>query len=525
MTPGWAHWLALIVVVGTLAFIGSSADRPLLDVPAVVPRVRKLSADIVQRAIVSTGLAKEPEDVVFPAPIVRDGPGWRAVIDLPHGVTVGQVVDRRDRLASGLDLALGQVWPEGITGGSLRRLVLWVGDEDLSQTKPPGWPLRQRGSVDMFAEFPFGTDQRGNPVPMCLMFTNLLVGAIPRMGKTFSARLAMLAAGLDPTAEQHVYDFKGGQDWMCFEPTAHRIGIGDEPEIMAAALADFRGLRAEMSRRYKVVRGLPSDVCPEGKVTRELANKKSLRLHPIVVSVDECQVGFTHPDHAGDFTEIVTDLIKRGPAVGIIVILATQKPDKDSLPSGIRDNVGTRFGMRVMTWQVSDMVLGSGMAKGGFNAAALTRADRGIGYLVGASDDVEAQLARTYLVDAAGAAAIVERARAAREAVGTITGHAAGEQPQSAPSYSLLDDVAAVLRADEPKVWSETVVERLAELRPDAYTGWTPAQLTAGLKPYGVATSQVWGQTDGGKGRNKRGLIRDDVLTAIADRDNRKAIE
>jgi S-DNA-T family DNA segregation ATPase FtsK/SpoIIIE len=324
----------------------------------------------------------------------------------------------------------------------------------------------------------------------------------------------------------HVYDFKGGQDWMPFEAVAHRFGVGDDREVMEGFVTDLRDLAVEMSRRYKVLRSLPSDVCPESKVTRELANKKSLGLHPIVLSVDECQRGFEHDEHGKEIEALTTDLVKRGPAVGIILVLATQKPDKDSLPSGIRDNIGARFGMRVMSWQVSDMVLGSGMSKAGFNAASLTRADKGIGYLVGASEDIEAQLARTYLIDSAAVTRVVQRARAAREAAGTLTGHAAGETVDSGPDYSILDDIRGVTGANEPKLWSETVLTRLVELRPDVYTGWKPAQLASALKPYGIGTTQVWAQAeDGSGGANKRGIVRDDIIAAITVRDRKKGIE
>jgi hypothetical protein len=66
------------------------------------------------------------------------------------------------------------------------------------------------------------------------------------------------------------------------------------------------------------------------------------------------------------------------------------------------------------------------------------------------------------------------------------------------PAYSLIKDVASVIRVDEAKVWSETVVDRLAELRPDAYGEWTHLdgrakgnRLASALKPFGVETLQV----------------------------------
>ena len=45
---------------------------------------------------------------------------------------------------------------------------------------------------------PFGLDQFGRKVAFCLMWISLLIGAQPRRGKTFAARLIALFAALDP---------------------------------------------------------------------------------------------------------------------------------------------------------------------------------------------------------------------------------------------------------------------------------------------------------------------------------------
>lgn len=40
------------------------------------------------------------------------------------------------------------------------------------------------------------------------MFALMIIGALPRMGKTFLLRLLALAAALDTSAELHLYDLK-----------------------------------------------------------------------------------------------------------------------------------------------------------------------------------------------------------------------------------------------------------------------------------------------------------------------------
>lgn len=519
LAPHWVLWLLGVLAVGVLGRVGTNPDRPVLDPVRVEARVRRLTADVVIRALVAAKIAKDGGDLAFPSPIMRDGPGWRATIDLPYGVTVGDVVEKRAAVASGLDLALGQVWPEGVTGGSLRRLILWVGDEDLSQRKPVLWPLIKDGRVDLFAPFRVATDQRGNPVLLLLMFTSVIIGAVPRMGKSFFLRLLLLAAALDVTAELHVYDLRGSADYVPMEPVCHRIGIGDDEELIGMALADLRALQNEMRRRYALIRDLPSELAPEGKVTRALADTKNYRLHPIVIGVDECQVWFTHPEHGKELEELTTDLVKRGPAAGIITMLATQKPDDKSLPTGITDNAGTRMAMRVMNWRVSEMITGSGMSKIGINAASLTRADKGVGYLVGASDDVDAQLVRGDLADANHAKVVVARAVALREGAGGITGQAAGEAVEKLAGSTLLDDVLLVIRGDA-RIHSEDLCARLAELRPE-YRAITPTALAAMLKAAGVETERNLKVA----GINRAGIKRDALLAGIASRDEQLSIE
>lgn len=103
--------------------------------------------------------------------------------------------------------------------------------------------------------------------------------------------------------------------------------------------------------------------------------------------------------------------------------------------------------------------------------------------------------------------------------------HAAG-QPTETPAArrdTLLDDILAVVPVTEPKVWMETLVDRLAGLRPDVYGALTRDQLGAALKPYGISTSQVWG-TDPitGKGANRRGIERQQIADLVADRNRRR---
>ena len=118
---------------------------------------------------------------------------------------------------------------------------------------------------------------------------------------------------------------------------------------LRAVWAIFRPeLREETRRRTKVIRNLPESVCPDNKVTPELAARKNLRLAPIVVGGGRVPGAVRAPRARRGAGGDLHRPGKRGPALGITLILATQRPDAKSLPTGISANAILRFRLKVM---------------------------------------------------------------------------------------------------------------------------------------------------------------------------------
>ncbi|MEU9428508.1 cell division protein FtsK [Streptomyces sp. NPDC048342] len=534
LAPTWLEVLALALLTAGFGFLGAPSDKPVISRAVVTTEVERLTSGIVERALGALGiaeinkaLAKGGEGIKFPAPITRDGPGWRADVDLPYGVTVPDILDRREKLASGLRRPLGCVWPEPVTDEHAGRMVLWVGDRALNKVPSPTWPLAKSGTASLFKPLPFGTDQRGRNVDLTLMYDNVLIGAMPGMGKTFSLRTPLLAAALDVLAELLVWELKGTGDLDPLKKVAEDYGSGPDDDTAAAALDSIRYVYKDLERRAKVISSLPKDKCPENKITPALAANRSLGLHPLVLAIDECQELFSHEKFGKEAGALCTAIIKRGRALGVILLLATQRPDKESLPPAISANVGTRFCLRVMGQIENDMILGTSNYKNGIRATSFTKSDKGIGYLVGAADDP--QIVRGYYMDNPAADAICERARKARIDAGTLRGMAAGAAPERREAVDpLLEDILAVVAADEAKPWNDVTVDRLAELRPEKYGAWAELkdaekarQLTTALKPYGVTTGQVARRING-KTVNRTGFERAHIVTAIAERDRNR---
>lgn len=500
---------------------GRKAGQPLVQAAVVSPQVEKLTPDVVLRALKVLSIAGISQAIgnqewglkdMLTDPIHRDGPGWLANVSLPFGVTATEIMDRREKLASGLRRPLGCVWPETVPGGHPGQVALWVGYEDMSKTRQAAWPLARAGTADLFRPVQFGTDQRGRGADVTLMFTSGIVGSIPRMGKTFLLRLLLLIAALDPRAEVHAYDLKGTGDLSPLERVAHRYRPGDEDEDIDYAIADLRRMREEMRRRTKVIRGLPKEICPENKVTPDLAKDRRLRLHPVVIGVDECQVWFEHPVYGKEFESICTDLVKRGPALGIVILLATQRPDAKSIPTGISANAVLRWCLKVMGWQENDMVLGTGAHSRGTRATMFDLADKGICYFSGEGE--RPRIVRTHEINQETADVIALRARGLRERAGTLSGYALGvdgeEEVRSFPA-----DVLSVF-GDDTKLWSETVAARLRGQLPGAYEGITPEAVASQLRQAQIPVKDV---REAGKA-NRKGCEREAVEAAAGVRED-----
>jgi S-DNA-T family DNA segregation ATPase FtsK/SpoIIIE len=275
-----------------------------------------------------------------------------------------------------------------------------------------------------------------------------------------------------------------------------------------------------MNRRYEVMRTLPHDRCPEGKLTPVLARDKRLGMPLVLLCIDEVQRYLEDAVHGSTILSLLVELAKVAPAAGIMLVLATQRPDSKTLPEALRGQLGTRFALRVMNWQGSETILGAGTYPE-LDASKLLNSHKGVGILLGADDgelaEAGGQTVRTHLLDLEALQKIVERGRELRVKAGTLTGVAAGEDLiKETPARAFLDDVAAVFGPGEAKLWSEAIASRLAERWPAAYDGWSATDLGTRLGRHGIRTIQVWGQTPEGENANRKGIALEAVMEALA---------
>ena len=251
----------------------------------------------------------------------------------------------------------------------------------------------------------------GRRVDVAVIEHNWLLGSMPGQGKTSAVRVLVGAAALDPTVEMWLHELKGTGDLDPFECCSHRFISGIDDESIGYAAESLALLRREVMARADRLKKLDRALCPDKKVTRQIANKRSLKLYPLMCAIDECQNLFGHPKYGKQAGEDAVFIIKIGRALGVFLILATQRPDKDSLPTGVSGNVSTRFCLKVAGQVENDMILGTSAYKNGARATTFRpKIDAGLGYLKG--EENVPQVVRTYYLNTETTERVARRARA-----------------------------------------------------------------------------------------------------------------
>jgi S-DNA-T family DNA segregation ATPase FtsK/SpoIIIE len=519
LAPWWAWWAAGTVALPVLARAGRPADRRIIGAATVTPRFRKLTGDIVLRAYYSAKLGnpdKPDQKITFGSTMQRDGDGSRVLVDLPYGTGLPDAVKAKDSIASGLDVQVSQVFLHR-DPSSIRRHVLWVADRDPLAVPVGRTPLLSGRPTDVWQPAPFGLDERGQLVTVPLMWNSTLISALPRQGKSFAARALGLYCALDPFVQLGTFDFKGSPDWRKFALVADSCAFGLTPSRAGLPIEIFLqtllAIKDDVQRRYQQLSELPADVCPEGKLTREIARDPRYGMPVRVLILDEFQEVYDLGEVSKEIASLLTFLVKVAPGAGVILIGATQRPS--GVGSGqvaqqftsFRDNFSVRFGLRTSSWQVSELCLGAGAYSEGLDTSQLLPQYKGVGILRGATD--ASPTVRTYLADGGDAERILVTARAIRERAGTLSGMAVDEAAP-APVMDVLRDVLLVLE-DAPGLHWPVLSLRLAARFPDRWAGATGESVSATVRAAGVPSVDVKVS-----GRTAKGCRRADVQAAVA---------
>ncbi|MFI9170496.1 cell division protein FtsK [Streptomyces lincolnensis] len=495
-------WLAL---AGVWAVGRHRQTAPTWALPAdgderdVVP-----DENAIMRALGKLGIAplnaalKEGWKPRWVQPSTRSGNGWHAQLQLPEGVPVEMIADKKRTLAHNLMRKPIEVWPtEPRTQAGV--LDLWVADPGVLTKPVPPWPLLTEGTTDFFRGVPVALNARGEQVIGRLMAANYLIAGIMGSGKSSLVIALLLGAMLDPLVEIDVHVLAYNSDYDPMRPRLRSLVKGDDDEHVVAAMDTLRALAGEVSRRGQELERIGTDT----KVTREMAERDP-SMRPRIVVFDEVHELFGHKEYGKEAKELALKVTKKARKTAIMLMWITPDADAASLPRGISKTVSHRVAFAINDHQGNDAILGTGMHKNGYSATTLV-AGEDVGTAMAAGFGKTPGLIRSYYVrKEAGVdevTPVVERAMALYE----------GTAAPKAPAFEPVDHLADVLvvLGLESKLRTQDVIHRLRDHKPAAYDGWTFRDLARVLD-------------DCGHGEYKTGGVmhvsRQRILDAIADR-------
>ncbi|WP_248959817.1 hypothetical protein [Sphaerisporangium perillae] len=212
--------------------------------------------------------------------------------------------------------------------------------------------------------------------------------------------------------------------------------------------------------------------------------------------MDETRYYVTSPQ-GEEIVEAMVDIASRGPAAGVLLVLASQRMTTDAIPGPLKGVCSLRWAMRCPDTTASNAVLGQGAAGAGYNASDIPRSHRGVGILdADGSDPVKV---RSYFLDDQGPdlMAVADAAYALRLAAGTLPSRTRDE-PVEDPAVKVLEAFG-----DDERLHTAELAERLGD-------GWNPSRIAEALRPYGIAPGDVKIS-----GTNRNGYRRQDLESAL----------
>lgn len=435
-------------------------------------------------------------------PSTRSGNGWHAQLQLPEGVPVEMIADKKSTLAHNLMRKPIEVWPTE-PRDQAGVLDLWVADPGVLTKPVPPWPLLTEGTTDFFRGVPVALNARGEQVIGRLMAANYLIAGIMGSGKSSLVVSLLLGAMLDPLVEIDVHVLAYNNDYDPMRPRLRSLVKGDDDEHVVAAMDTLRALAGEVSRRGQELERIGTDT----KVTREMAERDP-SMRPRIVVFDEVHELFTHKEFGREAKELALKVTKKARKTAIMLMWITPDADAASLPRGISKTVSHRVAFAINDHQGNDAILGTGMHKNGYSATTLV-AGEDVGTAMAAGFGKTPGLIRSYYVrKEAGVdevTPVVERAMKAYK-----NGESVWEVPTFAP-VDHLNDIAAVL-GHSPRMLTLDVLHGLKDRNPVEYGTWSPRDLKAVLDDAGHGEYK----TNGGKMH----VSLDRILDAIAARDD-----
>jgi hypothetical protein len=338
--------------------------------------------------------------------------GWRARLRLARGQTIDDVRAKLPAIESGLGIFRGAARVYPTPDDLANRFELRVLDTD-PHADAITWP---GPSVESITEpIELGPFEDATPARVLFLRRHGLFGGVSGSGK--SGGLNVLMGNLTACADVVIWavDLKRGMELGPWSSCIARL---------ATTPAEARALLADA---VAILEARAAFLAATGQRVWEL----SPDMPALVIIVDEYA---ELADDAPDATKDADSIARRGRAVAVTLIAATQRPTQKAMGQGaLRSQMDVRICFRVRERKDVELILGQGMLAAGWHAHTLNAPGK---FLISAPEHDIPRRARAYL--------LTDQA-----VTGTASAHAGLRPPLDEVSQRAMDE-RAQMSPDEP---------------------------------------------------------------------------
>jgi hypothetical protein len=300
--------------------------------------------------------------------------GWRARLALARGQTIQDVTAKIHALESALGTYRGALRVYPTRDDLANRVELRVLDIDPHADAIP-WPGPSVATITEPIEL--GPFEDATPARVLLLRRHALIGGIAGSGK--SGGINVLIANLSACRDVIIWaiDLKRGMELQPWKACIDRLATTPEQARVllrdAVAILDARAdLQTATGRRvWEPTPDLPALV---------------LVIDEYAELADEAAEAIPHCD----------SIARRGRAVAVTLIAATQRPTQKAMGKGaVRSQMDVRISFRVRERKDTDLILGQGMLSAGWHPHTLNAPGK---FLISAPEHDTPRRARAFLL-------------------------------------------------------------------------------------------------------------------------------
>jgi S-DNA-T family DNA segregation ATPase FtsK/SpoIIIE len=300
--------------------------------------------------------------------------GWRARFGLARGQTIQDVIAKMPTIESALGTHRGAVRVYPTLDDMANRFELRVLDTDPHADAIP-WPGPSVGTIT--EPIDLGPFEDATSARVLILRRQTLIGGIAGSGKSGGINVLMGNLTACPDVVIWAIDLKRGMELQPWASCIDRLAT--TPDQARALLRDA----------VAVLEARAEWLTAQGRRVWE----PTPELPALVIVIDE------YAELSDDVPEATSDtdsIARRGRAVTVTLVAATQRPTQKAMGQGaVRSQMDVRISFRVRERKDVDLILGQGMFSAGWHAHTLNAPGK---FLVSAQEHDTPRRGRAYLV-------------------------------------------------------------------------------------------------------------------------------